>query len=59
MIPQLFPKLLNPDDRKSKALISSSLNNLTNEIINPKAKGTSIIETTKDKSDCIESGNKP
>ena len=59
MIPQLFPKLLNPDDRKSKALTSSPLNNFTSEIINPKAKGTSIIVTANDISDSIASEKSP
>lgn len=48
VIPQLFPKLLKPDDRKSKAFTSSLLNNLTSEIINPKDKGTSITATISD-----------
>lgn len=37
--------MLNPEFRKSKALTSSPLNNLTKDIINPKDKGISIIAT--------------
>ena len=58
MISQLFPKLLKPDDRKSKAFTSSSLNNLTSEIINPKDKGTSIIATISDIRVSMESENR-
>ena len=43
--PHALPNLLNPSLKKSKALTSSPLFNLINEIIRPKLIGTFIIKT--------------